>query len=176
VKNNIYVQDNFFDKEFFKQLKSEVVTLQFNSRYNDIDQSEDELAKHNDQQRNWHHYPLENNAGVVQEVIKKCTHYFHLQNIKSIQSTYLLSFPNTPPIPHTDDATEHNCLIYLVGDKLINNGTGFYEKEKENLTLHTHIGFKENRAIFFDSTLYHSPLLFAGNSSPRYAMANWIGV
>jgi|TARA_R110002020_G_scaffold427466_2_gene636839 hypothetical protein len=176
VKNNIYVQDNFFDKEFFKQLKSEVVTLQFNSRYNDIDQSEDELAKHNDQQRNWHHYPLENNARVVQEVIKKCTHYFHLQNIKSIQSTYLLSFPNTPPIPHTDDATEHNCLIYLVGDKLINNGTGFYEKEKENLTLHTHIGFKENRAIFFDSTLYHSPLLFAGNSSPRYAMANWIGV
>ena len=58
----------------------------------------------------------------------------------------------------------------------INNGTGFYEKEKEGLTLHTHIGFKENRAIFFDSTIYHSPLLFAGNSGPRYAMANWIGV
>lgn len=173
MKNNIYVQDNFFDKEFFKQLKSEVVTLQFNSRYNDINQSGGE---HNEQQKNWHHFPLKENALVVKEVIKKCAHYFHLKKIKSIQSTYLLSFPNTPPIPHTDDATQHNCLIYLVGDKLINNGTGFYEKEKEGLTLHTHIGFKENRAIFFDSTIYHSPLLFAGNSGPRYAMANWIGV
>ena len=72
------------------------------------------------------------------------------------------------------DYTHLENKTYLTS--LINNGTGFYEKEKEGLTLHTHIGFKENRAIFFDSTIYHSPLLFAGNSGPRYAMANWIGV
>ena len=73
--NNIYVQDNFFDNEFFGQLQSEVVTLQFNSRYNDINQSGGE---HNEQQRNWHHCPLEEDALVVKEVIKKCDHYFHL--------------------------------------------------------------------------------------------------
>ena len=61
-----------------------------------------------------------------------------------------------------------------MGDKLINNGTGFYEKLNDEYQLHTHIGFKENRAIFFDSTKWHSPLQFAGNSTPRYVMANFM--
>ena len=92
--------------------------------------------------------------------------------MKKINSNYFLSFPNTPAIPH-EDGGEYNCLIYIVGDKLINNGTGFYEKLNNKYHLHTHIGFKENRAIFFNSQIDHSSLQFAGNSTPRYVMANF---
>ena len=98
-----------------------------------------------------------------------------------MNSHYLLSFPNTPAIPH-NDISVYNCLIYLIGDKLVNNGTGFYEEsdsEGDNnlntdYNLHTHIGFKENRAIFFDAKIWHSPLQFAEPASPRYIMANFI--
>ena len=90
-----------------------------------------------------------------------------------MKSNYFLSFPNTPAIPHDDDGL-FNCLIYLLGDTKINNGTGFYELNKDKLSLHTHIGFKENRAIFFSSSIWHSPLQFAGDSSPRYVLANFI--
>ena len=94
-----------------------------------------------------------------------------------MKSYYFLSFPNTPPIPH-NDPTLYNCLIYLIGDKVVANGTGFYEKKKfddgEDYDLHTHIGFKENRAVFFDAKIWHSPMQFAEPASPRYAMANFI--
>ena len=86
---------------------------------------------------------------------------------------YFLSFPNTPAIPHQDNV-DFNCLIYLLGNPLINNGTGFYIEQEGNQVLNSHVGFKENRAIFFDAKIYHSPLQFAGNSTPRYVMANFI--
>lgn len=111
---------------------------------------------------------------VYGEVVKKIKKFSNF-SVKQMTSSYFLSFPNTPAIPHADPGL-YNCLIYLVGDKLVNNGTGFYEKidDKGNFSLHTHIGFKENRAIFFDSSIGHSPLQFAGNSTPRYVMANFI--
>jgi len=90
-----------------------------------------------------------------------------------MESFYFLSFPNTPAIPHQDHA-DFNCLIYLLGNPLINNGTGFYIDQGEEQILNSHVGFKENRALFFDAKIYHSPLQFAGNSTPRYIMANFI--
>ena len=62
----------------------------------------------------------------------------------------------------------------MLGDTKINNGTGFYEQEDDKFSLHTHIGFKENRAIIFTSSIWHSPLQFAGESTPRYVLANFI--
>jgi hypothetical protein len=76
--------------------------------------------------------------------------------------------------PHIDSFTAYHCLIYLLGDEKINNGTGFYVKDdKGDLILHTHIGFKQNRAIMFSADNYHAPLLWAGNSSSRYSLANF---
>jgi hypothetical protein len=173
VKNNIYVQDNFFEKEFFKKLQAEVMSMEFRSRYNDFSK---ELKKdnvmNNIYQRNFHHVVLSSNTPVVKEVVNNIRKYFH-HNPKKMVSWYFLSFPNTPPIPH-NDVSQFNCLIYLIGDKLVNNGTGFYEKLNDEYQLHTHIGFKENRAIFFDSKIFHSPLQWAGNATPRYVMANFL--
>ena len=169
MKNNIYIQDNFFEEDFFKKLQSEVLGIEFKSRYLDLKGNE---TMKNEYQRNYHHVELSDNSLVVQEVINNIKKYFR-HPAKKISSWYFLSFPNTPAIPH-EDVSKFNCLIYLIGNKLVNNGTGFYEKVNDNYELHTHIGFKENRAIFFDSTKWHSPLQFAGNSTPRYVMANFM--
>ena len=173
MKNNIYVQDNFFKKDFLKKLQTEIINLEFKSRYNDISTLADKDSPSNNlYQRNYHHVSLSGSSPVVHEVVKNIKQYFNY-SVKEMTSNYFLSFPDTPPIPH-EDGSEYNCLIFIVGDKLINNGTGFYEKVDKKYQLHSHVGFKENRAIFFDSKIWHSPLQFAGNSTPRYVMANFI--
>ena len=169
-RNNINIQDNFFDPPFLHTLQKELLVLEFKSRYHD--RSTD--GETNVYQRNYHQVKLNKNAPVVQELIKKMKIHFNFSSIKEIYSFYFLSFPNAPAIPH-NDPFNFNCLIYLLGDPLMNNGTGFYiDGPGEEKILNSHIGFKENRAIFFDSKIYHSPLQFAGNSTPRYVMANFI--
>tara|TARA_R100001015_G_C4626572_1_gene185622 strand:- start:796 stop:1326 length:531 start_codon:yes stop_codon:yes gene_type:complete len=172
--NNIFIQDNFFDKDFFTKLQREVVLQDFTSRYLHIKKTRPNTSSDNPYQRFYHNVPLSSKSKVVLEVKKNIKKYFKTTvKLHEGMSFYFLSFPNTPPNPHYDPGL-FNCLIYLVGDNLVNNGTGFYEKVNDDLVLHTHIGFKENRAIFFDSHIYHSALQFAGNSSPRYVMANFI--
>ena len=176
-KNNINIQDNFFDPTFLRTLQGEIMGLDFESRYLDIEQNiKLDEKKTSNYQRNYHQVRLNKTAPVVQELIKKIKIHFHFSTIEKMYSFYFLSFPNTPAIPH-NDSTDFNCLIYLLGDPLMNNGTGFYiDGPGEEKILNSHIGFKENRAIFFDSKIYHSPLQFAGNSTPRYVMANFINV
>ena len=170
MKNNISVKDNFFSSKDLNTLQTELSGLEFESRYHDqLGGGETTVY-----QRNYHQVKLHKNAPVVLELIKLIKLHFNFSSIKEIGSFYFLSFPNTPAIPHRD-TSDFNCLIYLLGDPLMNNGTGFYiDGPGEEKILNSHIGFKENRAIFFDSKIYHSPLQFAGNSSPRYIMANFI--
>jgi len=166
MKNHIHIQDNFFDSKFIQTLQKELITLEFKHRFSSF--------KHiNNYDHNYHHVELTEDAPVVQEVTKQLKTHFNFSSIKYMQSSYLLSFPNTPAVPHQDES-DFNCLIYLLGNPLINNGTGFYIEQEGNQVLNSHVGFKENRAIFFDAKIYHSPLQFAGNSTPRYIMANFI--
>lgn len=167
----IFVQDNFFEDNFLKKIQKEIVSMQFSSRYNDI--ATNDKKNLNISQRTYHQVDLSQDSLVVSEVKHKIKQHFNVGGIQEMLSYYFLSFPNTCPIPHNDKSV-YNCLIYLLGDTLINNGTGFYEKNQNEYILHTHIGFKQNRAIFFSSSIWHSPLQFAGNSTPRYVMANFI--
>ena len=171
MKSNIYIQDNFFEDNFLKKIQKEIVSMQFSSRYNDI--ATNDKKNLNISQRTYHQVDLSQDSLVVSEVKHKIKQHFNVGGIQEMLSYYFLSFPNTNPIPHNDKSV-YNCLIYLLGDTLINNGTGFYEKNQNEYILHTHIGFKQNRAIFFSSSIWHSPLQFAGNSTPRYVMANFI--
>jgi len=166
MKNNIYVQDNFFDSKFIQTLQKELLTLDFQYRFSTSE------SVYN---RNYHHVELTEDAPAVQEVTRQLKKHFNFSSIKHMESFYFLSFPNTPAIPHQDHA-DFNCLIYLLGNPLINNGTGFYIDQGEEQILNSHVGFKENRALFFDAKIYHSPLQFAGNSTPRYIMANFIEI
>ena len=55
------------------------------------------------------------------------------------------------------------------GPESINNGTGFYKDNELNI----HVGFKPNRAIFFSSDVWHTPLQWTGNGSFRYSICNF---
>ena len=48
------------------------------------------------------------------------------------------------------------------------NGTGFYNSNNQ---LDRYVGFKENRAMFFNGKeIYHSDLQALGESTPRYTL------
>jgi hypothetical protein len=58
--------------------------------------------------------------------------------------------------PHTDELiSKMNLYLQIEGGTKLNHGLGFYT----NNNLDTHIGFKENRAVLFDSNILHSPLV-----------------
>ena len=57
------------------------------------------------------------------------------------------------------------------------NGTGFYTRDSEDTLkfhLNLNVGFKENRAVFFSSDNWHSPMQWSGESSWRYSIANFM--
>ena len=167
MNQKIIIQDNFFDKDIFKKIQAEVLTLDFTIK-----------SSVNTMQKGYHNVKLNSGSFLEREVIKKIKTHFNISSIKKIDSFYLLSFPGTPEIIHNDDAYDWNCLINIVGEPLTNNGLGFYiaGPTPNEKILNSLIGFKENRCIFFDSKIWHSPLHFAGGSSPRYALANFINV
>ena len=66
---------------------------------------------------------------------------------------------------------EKQMILYVDGDAEINKGTGFYVPGKDGVELNTHVGFYKNRAVFFKSGTWHSPLVFASdNPKPRISI------
>ena len=58
-------------------------------------------------------------------------------------------------------------LLFVKGESLLNNGTGFMH----NNQLSSHIGFVENRALFFNGAkIAHSDLQSFGDSSSRFTL------
>jgi len=76
---------------------------------------------------------------------------------------------DSKPLFHRDTYGDNvaNFMLYVKGEPLINNGTGFLHDNK----LSTHIGFVENRALFFNGLqLDHGDLQALGDSSIRYTL------
>ena len=127
----------------------------------------------------WHTRVLKIDSPVAKEIRKNIKNIFKMEVIENTHvCTYTLTGATDKARPHDDLVSGHpkdrsyNCLIYIIGDPLINNGTGFYIKKGDNLDLNSHIGFKINRAILFKREIVHSPLHWAGNSSWRHSIAN----
>ena len=76
MKNNIYIQDNFFDLKFIQTLQKELVTLDFQYRYSHPDTGKDSVYN-----RNYHHVELTEDAPVVQEVTKGLKTHFNFSSI-----------------------------------------------------------------------------------------------
>jgi hypothetical protein len=89
-------------------------------------------------------------------------------NIDNEATFFHLRHSILEPLPHVDDGKhKYNFLFFLKGEELLNNGTGFYHNQK----LSAHVGFIENRAIFFDGNkIWHTNLQHFGKSSPRYTI------
>jgi hypothetical protein len=76
---------------------------------------------------------------------------------------------NVRPLFHLDNNKGYvaNFLLYVKGEPLLNNGTGFLYSQD----LSAHIGFVENRALFFNGTkIPHNDLQCFGDSSMRYTL------
>jgi len=164
IKNHLIVKDNFFDDETFKKIKEKVSSLPFTNRY--------VSEKNSVYQQIYFQHILNKNDYEVNKLCEKLNYYGI--KVDNINSQYFLSTKHKDPTPHTDYKYNINCLVYIKGKSFINSGTGFYDVINNEIQLNTHIGFKENRAIIFDSDLMHCSLQFTENTLPRYVMANFI--
>lgn len=165
IKDFLIVKDNFFEEKVYNQILYDISRLNFQSRYN-TSREEDK----NIYQKIYFNVPLNKNHFAVQEVFKILSEYG--LNLVSAEHNYFLSTKHKEASPHTDHS-DINCLVYLKGINILNSGTGFYQKENNELVLNRHIGFKENRALIFDSKIHHTSLQFNEVTATRYVMANF---
>lgn len=165
IKDKIIIKDNFFKLKTLNAIKNQLSSVCWNNRYNKI--------KSTVYNKIYFNQILDSNHFAVKEMNQKLKIFNIKYDIKKTNSEYWLSTKHKNPTPHTD-INYINCLIYLKGDHLINSGTGFYDKIGNNIVLNTHVGFKENRAIIFDSKIRHSSLQFSENSGTRYVMVNFL--
>jgi len=164
MKDRVIIQDNFFDKEIYNEILYDISKLKFSNRNTVVNNK-------NIYQKIYFNVPLNKKHFAVVEVLKKLKEYNLDLNLN--ESNYFLSTKHEEPTPHCD-STDVNCLIYLKGIQILNSGTGFYEKQNDEYVLNRHIGFKENRAIIFDSKIFHSSLQFNDVTATRYVMANFL--
>ena len=166
IKDFIIIKDNFFKKKIYDEILLDISRLKFQNRSTMVKQESVNIY-----QKIYFSVPLNNNHFAVQET-KKIIEKNLNAKISLWESNYFLSTKHTTPTPHFD-ISDINCLIYLKGNELLNSGTGFYKKDKDEFVANLHAGFKENRAIIFDSKIYHCSLQFNEDTASRYVMANF---
>ena len=164
--DEILIKNNFFDTETFEKIKKDVQNIMHQGKFSNRFDAFEDISSYN--KIYFHHY-LNDKHFAVQYIHKYYKEKYKVK-ITDMQSFYFLSTKNELPTPHYDH--NHNCLIYLQGENLLNNGTGFYDDNQ----LTTHIGFKENRGIVFNGSKHmHASLQSFGlESGTRFAMANFI--
>ena len=167
IKDKIIVKDNFFKLETLNSIKNELSNTHFTNRYHDL--------KNTIYQKVYFHQEINSTHFAVKEMHENLKEFNLTYDLEKTESSYWLSSKHKDPTPH-NDVNDINCLVYLKGAHLINSGTGFYDKIKNDFVLNTHIGFKENRAIIFDSKIYHSSLQFNEDSGLRYVMVNFLWI
>ena len=163
-KNTEFVMyvDNFLEKETLISLQNNLSLLEYKQVQNP----------------NGEHYGMRHTfpkSFFDDPLLKLIKQYFFPHRDLKIQSVSAHIRNNTKePLFHIDDQDYHtggtlcaNFLLFVKGEPLLNNGTGFLH----NHELSSHIGFVENRALFFNgSKIWHSDLQSFGDSSERYTL------
>jgi hypothetical protein len=169
IKDHIIIKDNFFDGNIYKEIILDISKLKFTNRYKLVPEDAKNLS-----QKIYFDVPLDNNHFAVKEVLKKLFENYSL-DLLNYEHSYFLSTKHKEATPHNDPHSDVNCLIYLKGESFLNSGTAFYDydEEKNQYTINKHVGFKENRAIIFDSSIFHASLQFNAGAGSRYVMANF---
>ena len=148
----IQIKDNFLTKKEFDILN------------NNIDKITYKPTSTKDGNFGFRHYfKRDTDNQWLFKKIKK--HFFPNTDLKIYNSSYHMRH-NKKIMAHADDHA-YNFILYLRGKELFHNGTGFYT----NNSLHTYIGFVENRALFFDGrSNMHTDLQSLGESSFRHTI------
>jgi|TARA_R110001592_G_scaffold61918_1_gene189209 hypothetical protein len=158
-KNTEFVMyvDNFLEKETLKSLQDNIL----NTNHKEIWDSEGNLyGKRFTFPESFKKDPL---LGLIKQ------YFFPHRNLVPISLHSHLRLNTEKPLFHIDDQKGGcaNFLLFVKGEPLLNNGTGFLSNEE----LSSHVGFVENRALFFNgSKVKHGDLQSFGDSSPRYTL------
>ena len=149
--------DNFLSKETLESLQNNLVNLEY------------KLIKNNNGQIYGyrHTFPKSFHDDPLLKLIKQ--YFFPHRNLKPISVSAHSRQNKEEPLFHTDHDKGNvaNFLLFVKGKPLLNNGTGFMHDNK----LSSHIGFVENRALFFNGMkIPHSDLQSFGDSSNRFTL------
>ena len=150
--------DNFLDEETLKSLQDNFLQLTYPPRSNEDGTFGN---RHQFDLRKMKKDPL---LARIKEF------FFPYYELEPYEVAAHMRHNNTKPMVHTDHKidTTLNFLLFVKGEPLLNNGTGFFT---EDGNLSSHVGFVENRAIFFNGAkILHTDLQSFGESSPRYTL------
>ncbi len=165
-KNSLFFKcvDNFLDKDSLESLQKQMLNLSYKPAIN--------KEAHYGYE---HHFSLDHFKD--DPLLKKIKDtFFQHDDLIPNEIRAHLRHNKAKPLPHLDNAKcKCSCcndcfafLIYVKGDSLLYNGTGFYGQDKK---LCAYIGFEENRALFFNAgRMWHTDLQALGESTPRYSL------
>jgi hypothetical protein len=149
----IQIKDNFLNKKELSILLNNLNNISYKAMNND----DGNYGFRHEFERNL------KNEWFFKKIKKQ---FFPNINLKVNKGSYHLRH-NFKKVMSHEDKEDYNFILYLKGDELVYNGTGFYYKNK----LNTYLGFVNNRALFFDGkNNVHTDLQALGKSSPRYTI------
>ena len=149
--------DNFLSIETLESLQETFINLKY-SEVND---------PHGRTYAKRHTFPKSFHTDPILKLIKN--YFFPNRNLEPISVSAHVRKNNKEPMFHIDTYKGNvaNFLLFVKGEPLFNNGTGF----AHNNQLSSHIGFVENRALFFNgSIIMHSDLQSFGESTDRFSL------
>jgi len=154
-KLQLQIKDNFFNEKEYNLLVKNLGRIDFKPSSNKID---NHFSFHHEFE------PTSDNKWIFDKIKNS----FFNQNLRVYKCRFDMRHNKTQILPHLDsNKNDYNCIVYLKGEELLYNGTGFYH----NNDLHTYVGFVKNRALFFNgSEVYHTDLQCLGPSSIRYTL------
>tara|TARA_R100000697_G_C5399736_1_gene184940 strand:- start:65 stop:583 length:519 start_codon:yes stop_codon:yes gene_type:complete len=166
---NIQIVDNFFSKKEYDILVNNLNKIAYTPATN----SQGLYGMNHDIKE------TEENKWMFDKIKNKFSPGFpEMKELEMVYASFQMRDNKNNISPHKDEGIDghytckYNCLIYLKGEELTYNGTGFYH----DTNLNTYIGFVNNRAMFFNGRdVYHTCLQGLGDSSARYTLGVFYG-
>ena len=115
--SKIFVQDNFFPQKEYSIICEELLNIHY--------VVPDKVKREIQGGTYWHTHTLPSRCEVkdlIRNLIKK--YFLFTTNSKKHKTMYTMVGATDKPRPHIDDC-EAQCLIYMIGDEKLNNGTAF---------------------------------------------------
>jgi|GEM_PF-5503231 hypothetical protein len=155
---DINIKDNFIEEKLYKLIYNKIPFYTYGEdyKYEEGDNTKEHL---------FYGSPVEKN--VADYLRERCEKLYN-KKFKENYTAYTM-VARTTPMVHADIGANctHQVIVYIRGDESLHRGTGFYVNNNGNHELNTHIGFKQNRGIFWESSAYHSPLIWSDNNQSK---------
>ena len=160
---NLTIIDNFLPEKEFNQIYNNISFLEWRHDSNYLsDERKKAIVDYPDSNHIWYsNGPLSPDDFSI---FKKALRYKLNKKIIHCELNSWTWVNTKAPLPHIDYAKgkcEQQLIFYIKSNEKINGGTGFYRQSEQGGEIDVHVGFKENRALFFESKdCWHTPLLW----------------